>query len=76
MLGYGASGNMVTPSPYSYRNYYGGLYVGDSYQVTQKITLNYGVRWELPFPFVERYDRYTVLLPDAESPLRSPLACQ
>jgi len=69
MLGYGASGNTVTPVPYSQRNYYAGLYLGDTLQLTQKLSLNYGVRWELPFPFVERYDRYVVLLPDARSPL-------
>lgn len=72
MLGYGASGNVVTPSPYSARNYYAGLYASDSYQITQKLTVNYGLRWELPFPFVERYDRYTVLLLNADSPLAGP----
>ncbi len=69
MLGYGASGNTVTPAPYSERNYYAGLYVGDTFQLSQKLSLNYGVRWELPFPFVERYDRFAVLLPDAPSTL-------
>lgn len=68
MLGYGSSGNVVTPVPYSYRNYYAGLYANDSWQISQKLTLNYGVRWELPFPEVERYDRFTVLLPNAPSP--------
>jgi len=68
MLGYGGSGNVVTPVPYSYRNYYAGLYANDSWQVSQKLTLNYGLRWELPFPEVERYDRFTVLLPNSPSP--------
>jgi hypothetical protein len=69
MLGYGASGNVVTPSPYSYRNYYAGIYASDTWQVSKKLTVNYGVRWELPFPFVERYDRFTVLLPNTPSPI-------
>lgn len=69
MLGYGASGNVVTPSPYSARNYYAGLYASDTFQITQKLTLNYGLRWELPFPFVERYDRYTILNLTDPSPL-------
>jgi hypothetical protein len=68
MLGYGASGNVVTPSPYSYRNYYAGVYVNDTYQASRKLTVNVGVRWELPFPSVERYDRFTNLLPNAPSP--------
>jgi hypothetical protein len=68
MLGYGSSGNVVTPSPYSYRNYYAGLYVNDSWQVSKRLTLNLGVRWELPFPEVERYNRFTVLLPNSPNP--------
>ena len=68
MLGLGSGGSIVTPSPYSYRNYYGGVYVSDTYQVNRKLTVNYGLRWELPFPQVERYDRFTNLLPDAPSP--------
>jgi Carboxypeptidase regulatory-like domain len=69
MLGLGASGSVVTPSPYSYRNYYAGVYASDTWQVNKKLTLNYGLRWELPFPSVERYDRFTNLLPNAPSPI-------
>jgi hypothetical protein len=69
MLGLGSSGSIVTPSPYSYRNYYAGVYASDTWQVTKKLTLNYGLRWELPFPSVERYDRFTNLLPNAPSPI-------
>lgn len=68
MLGLGSSGSVVTPSPYSYRNYYAGVYASDTWQASKKLTLNYGLRWELPFPEVERYDRFTVLLPNAPSP--------
>jgi hypothetical protein len=69
MLGLGSSGSIVTPSPYSYRNYYAGVYASDTWQVTKKLTLNYGVRWELPFASVERYNRFTNLLPNAPSPI-------
>lgn len=69
MLGLGSSGSIVTPVPYSYRNYYAGIYASDTWQVNNKLTLNYGMRWELPFPEVERYDRFTVLLPNAPSPI-------
>ena len=68
MLGYGSSGNVVTPVPYSYRNYYAGVYINDSWQASRRLTLNLGVRWELPFPEVERYNRFSVLLPNAPSP--------
>ncbi len=69
MLGYGSSGNIVTPDPYSYRNYYAGLFVGDTWQASRKLTLNYGLRWELPFPEVERYNRFTQFLPNVVSPI-------
>jgi hypothetical protein len=69
MLGLGASGSIVTPSPYAYRNYYAAAYVNDSWQVTKKLTLNYGLRWELPFPEAERYNRFTNLLLNSPSPI-------
>jgi hypothetical protein len=69
MLGLGASGTIVTPSPYSYRNYYAGVYASDTWQVTKKLTVNYGLRWELPFPEVERYNRFTNLVLNSPSPI-------
>ena len=63
MLGLGSSGSVPVLSPYSAANIYAGLYIADTFQASKKLTLNYGARWELPFPFSERYDRYTVLLP-------------
>src|SRR5439155_25910724 len=72
MLGYGSSGSIPVLSPYAYRNYYAGLYAGDAYQITKKLTLNLGCRWEMPFPLSERSDRFVVLLPNAHSPLAQP----
>jgi hypothetical protein len=68
MVGAGSGGNVVTPVPYSYRNYYAGVYFNDSWQVNKNLTVNLGLRWELPFPQVERYNRFDVLLPNATSP--------
>ncbi len=69
MLGYGSSGNIVTPDAYAYRNYYAGAFINDTWQASRKLTLNYGLRWELPFPEVERYNRFTQFLPGAASPI-------
>lgn len=68
MAGAGSGGSVVTPVPYSYRNYYAGVYFNDNWQVTKKLTVNLGLRWELPFPQVERYNRFDVLQPYVISP--------
>ena len=36
---------------------YHGAYFQDSYKVTSKLTLNYGVRWDFEPPRAERHDR-------------------
>ena len=50
---------------------YGGVYVNDTWNVTHKLTVNAGVRWELPSGEEEKHDRNTVLLPNTASPLGS-----
>jgi Carboxypeptidase regulatory-like domain len=49
--------------------YYAGLYVGDSFQATNKLVLNYGLRWEYPGYWTERHDRQTVFSPNETNPL-------
>ncbi len=72
MLGYGTSGSMVMSAQTAGQERYQGYYVADTHQVTNRLTLNYGLRWELLGPWTERYDRLTVLLPDAVHPLAQP----
>ena len=72
LLGYGADGNINTPALVAGQQIYQGYYISDTFQVSSKLTMNYGVRWELPGPWTERFDRLTVLLPDAESPVARP----
>jgi hypothetical protein len=68
MLGAGSGGSVNTPLPYSYRNYYAGVYFNDSWQASKKLTVNIGLRWDMPYPQVERYDRSMVLQPYVASP--------
>jgi hypothetical protein len=69
MLGYPYAGNLLATLWSSMYSWYQGYYVGDIWQVNNKLTLNYGVRWELPGGFAERHDAATVLLPTKTDPL-------
>jgi hypothetical protein len=79
LLGFGATGELsgVTGSPNGLQTdaltasqfKYQGYYVSDTFQVAKKLTLNYGVRWDIPGAYTERYNRATILLPNAASPL-------
>jgi hypothetical protein len=51
------------------RAYYAGAYLGDTFQATNRLTVNGGIRWEYPGYWTERHDRQTVFLPNATNPL-------
>ncbi|HEX4485780.1 MAG TPA: TonB-dependent receptor [Terriglobales bacterium] len=42
-------------------------YAQDSYKVTQRLTLNLGLRYELPFPYTEIHNRQTLFVPGRQS---------
>ena len=42
-------------------------YVQDSYKVTPRLTLNMGLRYELPFPYTEIHDRQSLWIPGRQS---------
>ncbi|MFN8006183.1 MAG: TonB-dependent receptor [Terriglobia bacterium] len=47
----------VNNTVFGWRYEYYAWYFQDTYKVTPKLTLNYGLRYELPFPRGEAYDR-------------------
>jgi hypothetical protein len=50
------------------------LYVGDTWKVSPKLSLNYGLRWDLNRPTVENFDRLSFFDPLATNPGAENLA--
>jgi hypothetical protein len=69
LLGYGDSGSFVEPARTADQNLYKAFYVGDTYQVTRKITLNLGLRVDLQGDWTERFNRNVAYNPTEASPL-------
>jgi Carboxypeptidase regulatory-like domain/TonB dependent receptor len=75
LLGYGlgagaafgnqTTGSLVVSAPVASKETYRAFYAGDTWRVTDKLTLNLGLRYELAGPFSERFDRITYFNPEA-----------
>jgi hypothetical protein len=53
--------------PFYMRNHYGALFVEDSWRVRPRLTLNYGVRWDVIMPWHEKYNQIQTLIPGEQS---------
>ena len=70
LLGLGASGQLThEPSAASASKYFAG-YFQDDWKVTQKLTLNLGIRYDLDVPRTERYNQLSYFDMNAPSPLQ------
>ena len=69
LLGTPASGSIGTLERPGVVNDYRALYINDTYQVSRRLTVTLGLRWELPGMYSEKKDRLTELLPNAADPL-------
>lgn len=69
MLGYPFQGQANKQAFTAAYSWYQGYYFADTFQASRNLTVNYGVRWELPGALAERHDLDTVLLPNAADPL-------
>jgi Carboxypeptidase regulatory-like domain/TonB-dependent Receptor Plug Domain len=58
--------NVIRPDALQW---YGGVYVTDTFQMTPRLTINAGIRWEQPGSFSEKNNSLTVLDPTAPDPL-------
>ena len=69
LLGLGSSGSTKN-SLYPYGSMHtGALYVGDTFQATKQLTVNYGIRWEYPGYWSERYNQEAVFMTQAVNPV-------
>ncbi len=53
--------------PFYMRNHYGSLFAEDSWRVSSRVTLNYGVRWDVIMPWFEKYNQIQTLVPGEQS---------
>jgi hypothetical protein len=57
LLGLYDSGNIGNPSQPMYRRRSVALYINDTWKLTPKLTLDYGLRWDIQQPLMETHDR-------------------
>jgi hypothetical protein len=69
LLGTGASGSVPTNAATARTLMYYGLYFQDAWRVSRKLTVNYGLRWEVQRPETERYNRLNYYGYDVQNPL-------
>lgn len=69
LFGVPGQATATTLQPSATYNWYQGYYGGDVWQASHKLTVNFGLRWELPGPIDERHDLNTVLLPTTTDPV-------
>lgn len=67
-------GQAVVPALVAGQQIYRGFYGDDTYKVTNKLTLNLGLRYELQGPWSERFNRQSYFDPTAPSWLSNPAA--
>ena len=60
LLGYPTSGSLVIPAPLAITTAYQATYLQDDWRTTQKLTLNFGIRYEYEPGIHERSNHYAV----------------
>jgi hypothetical protein len=69
LLGYPNNSTTVQTSPFTAGSIrYQGYFATDTMQLSQKLTLTLGVRWEIPGVYTERFDRLVTFDPNLPNP--------
>ena len=69
LLGYGASGTVDHISGLALQRKYAALFLQDDWRLSDRLTLNLGLRYDMTMGQTERFDRLTWFDLEAESPL-------
>jgi hypothetical protein len=68
LLGLANSASVSSPQDPQFRKTAWGVYAQDTWKVTRRITLDYGLRWDLQTALTELHDRIAVFAPEVRNP--------
>jgi hypothetical protein len=74
LLGYMGGSSITHTMDIATASAYWGLYAQDDWKISPRLTMNFGVRWEVDVPRTERYNRMSYFDLNAPSPLASSVA--
>jgi hypothetical protein len=67
LLGIPSNYIQSTGGVFHLRNKYGALFAQDSWRISPKVTVNYGVRWDVMQPWYERDNQIQTIVPGEQS---------
>jgi hypothetical protein len=68
LIGAGSSGTIPLGSGVEMQDFYGAVYVEDNWRLTERLTLNLGVRYDGESPYVDRHNELNYFDPSVASP--------
>ena len=72
LLGFGSSGTIPIGSGVEMQDFYGAIYAQDDVRLTEKLTVNLGLRYDGESPYVDRHNELNYFDPNVVSPARNP----